>query len=162
MQDKLSMNSQPLRASALMDVAFVRVSPDVTVEHALAAISRAGARHAIVERDGRYLGVVHERDMILAARSKKRRHRNEKLLTSLERAGLRLRKPPTVKARDEAAQAARLMLKRSCCATPVLEGERVVGLLTSWAFARLYLAESPWPEPAVSGGHEHSATAPPS
>lgn len=95
------------------------VAPTTTVEEARALLRRYGFRHLpVVDRD-RLVGVISDRDVAAGASPA------EAIDTVMSRS------PHVIQASDSVAAAARTLLSRRISALPVLEGDALVGMLTT-------------------------------
>lgn len=105
----------------LMCRAPVTVGPDDMLSTARAAMARAGVRHLPVVDGKRLVGMLSDRDLPEHVGQLERTHVHVAMTPN----------PTTVSADVSAETAARMMLDRRVRALPVVEGERVVGVLTA-------------------------------
>ena len=114
----------------------IRVAPNTAVAEVWRAMSERRFRHMpVVDKDGRLIGIVSQRDLIARAASSRgpTSAQAEEPVSKLMRTTL-----DTVGVQCCAAQAARHMLrsKRSCL--PVVDSEhRIIGILTEADYLRL-------------------------
>jgi acetoin utilization protein AcuB len=111
----------------------ITISPEATIAAAHAAMAKRGIRHLLVTDGGRLAGILSDRDVARALASE-----------GLDDAGaaydLLARPVAEIMTREELltvdpltdlAEAARILVYSKVSALPVLDGERVVGLLTT-------------------------------
>lgn len=99
----------------------VTVGPDDMLSKARATMARYGVRHLPVVEGTRLVGILSDRDLPQHLGHFERTHVHVAMTPN----------PTTVSADAGADTAARLMLDRRIRALPVVEGERVVGVLTA-------------------------------
>jgi nucleotide-binding universal stress UspA family protein/CBS domain-containing protein len=99
----------------------VTVGPDDMLSKARAAMARYGVRHLPVVEGTRLVGILSDRDLPQHVGHFERTHVHVAMTPN----------PATVSADVGADTAARLMLDRRVRALPVVEGERVIGVLTA-------------------------------
>ena len=98
----------------------------------------------VLDSDGELCGIVSQRDLFRGAvlRSLGYGARAEELmLASLAVKDAMTENPLTVSAKAPLAEAARLMLEHKIGCLPVLDGARLVGILTEGDFVRLAIAD---------------------
>lgn len=119
----------------IADEAVARVPSDATVaEIAGTMVSQSRcARYVVVEEDDRLVGIVTDRDLIAALLTEESEHS----LLSADRGGSTVRAedvmtpdPLTVPADAEVPRVLRRMNEAGARHVPVVEGERVVGMIT--------------------------------
>lgn len=98
----------------------VTITPDRPVAEALATMSRHGIRHLLVVDGERLLGVVSDRDIACAARL-------EQPVSAIMTADEIITADPLT----TLAEAARTLVFAKVGALPVLDGGRLVGLVTT-------------------------------
>ncbi|MBI1734716.1 MAG: CBS domain-containing protein [Candidatus Rokubacteria bacterium] len=128
----------------LMTRALVTATPEMTVTDARALMSRERIRHLLVTEGGRLVGIVTDRDIRLNLASPATSLSVWELNFLLARltVGQVMTKSLLVVDPDrEAREAARIMLDHRIGALPVLDGERLVGILTESDMVRAF-AES--------------------
>jgi acetoin utilization protein AcuB len=129
----------------LMTRSLVTATPDMTVTDARALMARERIRHLLVTEGGRLVGIVTDRDIRLNLASPATSLSVWELNFLLARltVGQVMTKSVIVVEPDrEAREAARIMLDHRIGALPVLDGERLVGILTETDLVRAF-AESP-------------------
>jgi acetoin utilization protein AcuB len=101
----------------------VVVPPNATKSSALAFMDKRKIRRLPVVQDGKLLGIVTRTDLL--------RHSKKSATGALPTvAAAMTRRPVTVQADDTLEAAAQLMLLRKVSGLPVLDGNRVIGMLT--------------------------------
>ena len=104
-------------------------------------MKKAGIRHLpVLDEDGLLCGVVSQRDIFRGALLRALGYGSraeEHLLSTLHVKEAMSEEPVTTTADTPLSKAARLMVKRHVGCLPVLEGERLVGILTEGDFVRL-------------------------
>ena len=136
----------------LMTRALVTATPETTVTDARALMARERIRHLLVTEGGRHVGIVTDRDIRLNLASPATSLSVWELNFLLARltVGQVMTKSLLVVEPDrEAREAARIMLDHRIGALPVLDGDRLVGILTESDLVRAF-AESE--TLAASGG----------
>jgi acetoin utilization protein AcuB len=123
-----------LSVKAWMNAPDHTIGPDAMAEEAFAIMQRADIRHLLVMKDEELLGVVTDRDL----RRPKSEGGEVMSVSELYRLGEDLTveeimtSPPfTASPDDSTAQAARVMVENKFNCLPVLNGDKVVGILTS-------------------------------
>ena len=135
----------------LMTRALVTAPPETTVTDARALMARERIRHLLVTEAGRLAGLVTDRDIRLNLASPATSLSVWELNFLLARltVGQVMTKSLLVVDPDrEAREAARIMLDHRIGALPVLEGDRLVGILTESDLVRAF-AESETPAAAA-------------
>lgn len=109
-----------------MSAPAVVVPPIVPAGSALSFMDKRQIRRLPVVEDGRLLGIVTRSDLLTAlGKDKARRTGEERSVAELMTA-----KPLTVEQEDTLEKAAKLMLEKKVSGLPVVDGDRVVGILT--------------------------------
>jgi acetoin utilization protein AcuB len=104
------------------------LGPKRTVAEARALMDAGGYRRMPIVDNGRLVGIISDRDV--------RRHRDA-LSTPIENA--MTRDPVTVTVASSVEQAARLMLKHKIGGLPVMEHDKLVGILTTTDVLKAFL-----------------------
>ncbi len=104
-----------------MSAPAIALTSGVTAASALAFMERRKVRRLPVVEDGRLLGIVTKSDLLGTAK----KHAS---VTTI--ANVMTRKPFTVQQEDTLETAASLMLKQKVSGLPVLDGDRLVGMIT--------------------------------
>jgi CBS domain-containing membrane protein len=131
-----------LRVRELMTDRVVSVRPCDTVDKIYDAMSERSIRHiAVIDEDGDLVGVVSHRDLLRRAlieradlplfvqRAVLRRTRADEVMTS---------EIETVDPDQPLAEAAQVMFDNKIGCLPVVEGSRVVGILTESDFVKFF------------------------
>lgn len=105
------------------------VGPETPVEQVREVLGRGGYRHVPVVEDGRLVGMVSDRDV--------RGDRGPTAADVMSRSVQRIDAAETVEA------AARLLLSRRISALPVVDGEALVGIITTTDCLLALLSERP-------------------
>jgi acetoin utilization protein AcuB len=139
-----------MRVRDLMTSNPITVAPDVSVIDARALMTRERIRHLLVTRGDRLVGIVTDRDIRLnlpsPATSLSVWELNY-LLARLTVGEVMTRAVITVDPERDAREAARIMLDHKIGALPVLDGDRLLGILTETDVLRAF-ADAPRPAPA--------------
>jgi len=113
--------AQPGEVAEMMRRDPLTIGPDDTLERARVEMAKAGVRHLPVVGGKRLVGMLSDRD--LAAHVGHLEHTRVNVAMTPE--------PTTVSSDVTVAAAARLMLERHVRALPVVDGERLVGILSA-------------------------------
>jgi acetoin utilization protein AcuB len=107
-----------------MSAPAIVLSPEATASSALAFMQKRKIRRTPVVRDGKLVGIVTMSDLLGVA--------NKKFTTGSVTtvAQVMTGKPFTVQSDETLEVAAQLMMSRKVSGLPVLDGDRVVGILT--------------------------------
>jgi CBS domain-containing protein/nucleotide-binding universal stress UspA family protein len=144
-----------MRVGDLMTREVITVSPDTSVQDAQALMLKANIRHLVVTEGGSLAGIVTDRDIRLnlpsPATSLSAWEVNY-LVSRLTVERAMTRTVLTVTPDTETAEAATLMLGHRIGALPVLEGTRIVGIVTETDLLRTLVrpAASPGPPTPTS------------
>lgn len=129
-----------LRVRDLMSWDVVTVLPDTEAEAAWDLMSDRKLRHLIVvDRDGELLGVVSHRDLLRHALIEQEdlpRYIERELLASTPVRDVMIEPVATADPEQDIAEAARSLFDNKIGCLPVVEGNRVVGILTESDFVR--------------------------
>lgn len=106
-----------------MSAPAIALGPDVTSASALAFMEKRRIRRLPVVEDGKLIGIVTKSDLLGAG---KKQHVDK--VTTI--ANVMTRKPLTVQESDTLETAASLMLSQKVSGVPVLDGDRLVGIIT--------------------------------
>lgn len=108
------------------------MSPQATMAEAAAVLESHRIRHLPITDAGRLVGMLSDRDVLLASMPRPRREANhpDALLRLVRVEQVMTRDPVTVGPDAPIEEAARLMLDRRFGALPVVEGERLVGIIS--------------------------------
>jgi acetoin utilization protein AcuB len=125
----------------LMTVAPITAAPSTTVVEAKALMANSGIRHLLITEDGLLRGIVTDRDIRLnlpsPATSLSVWELNY-LLARLTVDQVMTKTVITVRPDHDARKAARIMLKHKIGGLPVLDGQRLVGILTETDLVRAF------------------------
>jgi CBS domain-containing protein len=137
------MTTKDLRVRDLMTERVLTVGPGDTVDKIYDAMTQHSIRHlAVIDGDGDLVGVVSHRDLLRHAliervdlplfvqRAVLRRTRVEEIMTS---------EIETAEPDQPLAEAAQIMFDGKLGCLPVVEGWRVVGILTESDFVRYFI-----------------------
>ena len=130
-----------MRVRELMTATPITVAPESTVVDARHLMATRRFRHLLVVDGERLVGIVTDRDIRLTlpslATSLSVWELNY-LLARLTVKDVMSRSVITIGADRDAAEAARIMVEHKIGALPVLEGERLVGIVTETDFLRAF------------------------
>jgi acetoin utilization protein AcuB len=125
----------------IMTTAPITAAPSTTVVDAKALMARCHIRHLLVVEEGRLLGIATDRDIRLnlpsPATSLSVWELNY-LLARLTVEQIMTKAVITVGPRDDARAAARLMLDHKIGGLPVVDGKRLVGIVTETDLVRAF------------------------
>ena len=135
--------------SAWMTEGPVALSPGRPVIDAHALMSEHGVRHLPVVEDGRLVGLISDRDLQRLAPLRDMRKQSSLDVIFETPVSRIMTRPPllTVGPAAPLAEAARLLIEGNVHALPVVEGERLVGIITSHDLVRA-LVRAPAAAPA--------------
>ena len=112
------------------------IGPDEPLDRAIMAMTDAGIRHLPVVRSGELVGILSDRDLFIAVGGLLAAQRGGSLDESDSRAGLRQvsdimsREVKTLPLDSTAGPAARLMVEHKIGAIPLMEADRLVGIVS--------------------------------
>lgn len=106
-----------------MSAPAITIGPKVTASAALAFLEKRKVRRAPVLEDGKLLGIVTKSDLLGGGT-----HHAVHGITTI--ANVMTRQPLTVQQDDTLETAAQLMLAKKISGVPVLDGDRVIGIIT--------------------------------
>lgn len=138
-----------MRVRDLMTTAPITVTPSTTVVEAKALMARCHIRHLLVVEDGRLLGILTDRDIRLNLASPATSlsvWELNYLLARLTVDQIMTKAVITVDPQADARSAARLMLEHKIGGLPVVDGRRLVGIVTETDLVRAF-AEGTVPAP---------------
>lgn len=122
-----------VRVRDIMTPYVVTLEPGQTLREAVAKMSRGGFRRLPVMSGGVLVGIITDRDIRQALNSPfifHERAQDDYLLDSLTVSGSMTENPLTIEPSAPLAKAARIMETRKISGLPVLEGGRLVGIVT--------------------------------
>jgi len=105
------------------------LGPKRTVAEARVLMDAGGFRRMPIVDNGRLVGIISDRDV--------RRYQRDELSTPIEKA--MTRDPVTLTTATSVEQAARLMLKHKIGGLPVMEHDKLVGILTTTDVLKAFL-----------------------
>jgi CBS domain-containing membrane protein len=130
-----------LVVSDLMTSLVFAVQPDDTVARLVDLMHEHQVRHVpVVDEDGDLIGLVSHRDLLrnaLIEQTDEIQVDNEELLERLQVRDLMLAEVEQVTPETDIREAAQIMLENKYGCLPVVEGDRLVGILTESDFVRL-------------------------
>lgn len=139
-----------MRVRDLMTRALITAGPEMPVTEARSLMSKERIRHLLVTDGLRLAGIVTDRDIRLNLASPATSlsvWELNFLLARLTVGQVMTKSLMVVDPERDAREAARIMLDHRIGALPVLEGDRLVGILTETDLVRAF-AETPEREPA--------------
>jgi acetoin utilization protein AcuB len=132
----------------LMTAAPITVGPDLNVLDARQRMAEHRIRHLLVVDQEQIAGIVTDRDIRLNLPSPATSlsvWEVNYLLARLTVGQVMTRKVLTVEPGEAAGVAARIMMDRKIGALPVVEGKRLVGIVTESDFVRAFANDAPLP-----------------
>jgi len=145
-------SAQPVRVRDLMTPDPITVPPETPVPEARRLMERHRIRHLLVTRGDRLVGIVTDRDIRLNLPSPATSlsvWEVNYLLAKLTVEQVMTRSVITIAPEREARAAAALMLEHRIGALPVVDGGRLLGILTETDILRAFTRQG---EPARAGG----------
>jgi acetoin utilization protein AcuB len=140
----------PMRVQDLMTRALITVGPDTSVTEARSLMAKRRIRHLLVTERERLLGMVTDRDIRLNVASPATSlsvWELNFLIAKLTVGEVMTKAVLIVDPARDARDAARIMLDHRIGALPVLDGDKLVGILTETDLVRAF-AESDMPAAA--------------
>lgn len=131
-----------MRVRELMTGAPITVSPDMPMLDARHLMLSKRFRHLLVTKDGQLVGIVTDRDIRLNLPSQATSlsvWEINHLLTKLTVGQMMTESVITVGPDRDAADAARLMLDHTIGALPVMDGGRLIGIVTETDMLRAFV-----------------------
>src|SRR5688500_11612262 len=110
----------------------ISVSPDASINDVLAMFKREHIRRAPVIKDGKLVGIVSERDLLNASPSPVTTlsiWELNYLISKVKTRDVMTRKIITVNKETPIEEAARIMADKKIGGLPVVDGDRVVGMI---------------------------------
>lgn len=120
----------------------ISVSPDTPINDALAMFKKEHIRRAPVIKDGKLVGIVSERDLLNASPSSATTlsvWEMNYLISKVKVKNVMTKKVITVTRDTPIEEAARLMADKKIGGLPVVDGERVVGMITETDLFKVFL-----------------------
>lgn len=120
----------------------ITISPETTLPDAIRLARERGVRHLPVTEDGKLVGIVSDRDLKQAMASPATSldvHELKYLLDRLAVGELMTRAVITIGPTAPVEEAARLMVTEKISALPVMDGDRLLGIVTETDVLNLFL-----------------------
>lgn len=120
----------------------ISVSPEMPINDALAMFKKEHIRRAPVIKDGKLAGIVSERDLLNASPSSATTlsiWEMNYLISKVKIKNVMTRKVITVNRDTPIEEAARIMADKKIGGMPVVDGERVVGMITETDLFKVFL-----------------------
>lgn len=120
----------------------ISVSPEMPINDALAMFKKEHIRRAPVIKDGKLAGIVSERDLLNASPSSATTlsiWEMNYLISKVKVKNVMTRKAITVNRDTPIEEAARIMADKKIGGMPVVDGERVVGMITETDLFKVFL-----------------------
>ncbi len=118
--------------ACLMSRPCLSIRPDRPIEEASELMRRGGFRHLPVVEDGRLVGILSDRDVALASHFEGRERQRSRELHSPVRVHEAMTACPVVLSPvDPLSVAIQLAVDRKISAFPVVESDRLLGILTA-------------------------------
>lgn len=132
-----------IRVKDIMTRDVVTMEPEGSLRRAVSLMSSGRFRRIPVVKDGRLAGIITDRDIRHALNSPfifHERSQDDYLLDSLTVSGSMTENPVTVGPDAPVVEAARLMERHKISGVPVVEGGRLVGIVTVSDLVRLLVS----------------------
>lgn len=125
-----------LTVADLMTPHPITASPDETLAQAVEAMREGGFRRLPVVAGSKLVGIITERDLRLALSAPAILHERDQVIETgpVHIGEFMTRKPITVSPDMPAYEAARILLAKKIGGLPVIDGERLVGMITTSDF----------------------------
>ena len=120
----------------------ISVSPDASINDVLAMFKKEHIRRAPVMKEGKLVGIVSERDLLHATSSSLTTlsiWELNYLISKVKIRSVMSRKVITVNRDTPIEEAARLMADKKIGGLPVVDGERVIGMITETDLFKVFL-----------------------
>lgn len=120
----------------------ISVSPDMPITDALAMFKKEHIRRAPVIKDGKLVGIVSERDLLNASPSSATTlsvWEMNYLISKVRVKNVMTKKVITISRDTPIEEAARIMADKKIGGLPVVDGERVVGMITETDLFKVFL-----------------------
>jgi acetoin utilization protein AcuB len=120
----------------------VSATPETRLPHLARLLQRRGFRHVPVLDGGKLVGIISDRDLkqaVISATSMTEGHERDRLLDELTAGEIMTRRVTTIGPMFGAEEAARLMTTRKISALPVVEADRLVGIVTETDVLHLFV-----------------------
>ena len=111
----------------------VSATPETRLPHLIRVLQRRGFRHLPVVAAGKLVGIISDRDLkqaVASAAAVTEGRERSRLLDRLTAAEIMARSVVTISPTSGIDEAARLMATRRISALPVIEEDRLVGIVT--------------------------------
>ncbi len=127
-----------MNVSQIMQRKVMSVTSNVGVRKAYAIMNEHNIRHLPVTSDGKLIGIISDRDirpsMILMDKSDTS---SAYIPDSVKVESIMVSNPLTINRDDDVRMAARIMQKKKLGCLPVMDGDKIVGLITETDLIRL-------------------------
>jgi CBS domain-containing protein len=136
------------RVRDIMSTKMVTISESDTLSTVEDIMTLGHVRHMPVVHAGKLVGVVSERDLLRASLSNLTgfgKHERRAFLHAVEIARVMSAPPVTIGSDATVEEAARIMAERKIGCLPVVQGDRLVGLLTETDVLRYFAKVVPEP-----------------
>jgi len=120
----------------------ISVSPDASINDVLAMFKKEHIRRAPVIKDGKLVGIVSERDLLNASPTSVTTlsvWELNYLISKVKIKNVMTRKVITVNKETPIEEAARIMADKKIGGIPVVDGDRVVGMITETDLFKIFL-----------------------
>ena len=120
----------------------ISVSPDASINDVLVMFKKEHIRRAPVIKDGKFVGIVSERDLLNASPSSVTTlsvWELNYLISKVKIKDVMTRKVITVNKETPIEEAARIMADKKIGGLPVVDGDRVVGMITETDLFKIFL-----------------------
>ena len=133
-----------MQLSQLMSTKLINVRPDDSLEYAVKQLRRRGVRHLLVMDGSKLVGILSDRDIKKAMAPAKAKQRLQAvgglyfLVEPIQVEEIMTRDPVFARPGTSAQEAALLMLRQRFGALPIVDRQKVVGIITETDLLRYF------------------------
>lgn len=123
-----------IKVREVMEKDFPIVSKDETLYHAVKVMEKYGYDRVVVVKEGRLVGIATKKDILMKLGTERTRRTTT---GRMHISSFMTPNPLTVTPDSTVGEAAKTMISKEISSLPVLEGDKLVGLVTKWTIAKL-------------------------